>query len=558
MDSTAYNYRPIANMAAYCLSQGCVDSLKINFDPSAQIAGLCTDVLIGCMDPLADNYISSANTDSGSCIIAGCLDSMRPNYHASATHRSVCDPLLPGCTDSRAENYSPDYNVADEHSCRIVGCMVTSSVFFDPDATFNDACRCSGGTCDGSHRRLTHTVGCIDPTASDYNPTAVYHGACHYDVIGCTDSTAVNYLHAATTEASPSGCEFPTVGCTVATGTLNYDSLADELAGCVYIVTGCTDSGASNFVAAANQDDGSCRFDVYGCLDPNSFNFDSLATIASACNLVVPGCMDSLAETYAPDANVSPDAIPSWYTGSHYSPLCTYTVSGCLYPGASNYDSLATISDGSCYVLSPPPTPPPPVLPPSPLPPPPSPPPPSSPPLFPPPPPLPPSPPPPFPPPSAQPFAPPPRPPSPPPLPPPSPPPPPSLPPLFVTCGCQEGVDGAIDEERYICIKIERGLRRCRGGFEGQGCPSDMTECSAPPDSIPPVVAVGGVSSALSEPVSGGSALLEPVSGGSALNTPCNNYWKANKCSRKVAKNKCHKRKVSTRCQASCGLCVSG
>jgi len=85
-----------------------------------------------------------------------------------------------------------------------------------------------------------------------------------------------------------------------------------------------------------------------------------------------------------------------------------------------------------------------------------------------------------------------------------------------------------------------------------------MTECSAPPDSIPPVVAVGGVSSALSEPVSGGSALLEPVSGGSALNTPCNNYWKANKCSRKVAKNKCHKRKVSTRCQASCGLCVSG
>eukprot|EP00966_Prymnesium_polylepis_P145748 3366641-Prymnesium_polylepis.1 len=44
---------------------------------------------------------------------------------------------------------------------------------------------------------------------------------------------------------------------------------------------------------------------------------------------------------------------------------CRYAIPGCMAPFAYNYDSVATVDDGSCAVLSPPPSPPPPLSPPS-------------------------------------------------------------------------------------------------------------------------------------------------------------------------------------------------
>ena len=45
------------------------------------------------------------------------------------------------------------------------------------------------------------------------------------------------------------------VPCSIASGTLNYDSMASLLSGCVFMHAGCTDSAASNYVAAVNTDE---------------------------------------------------------------------------------------------------------------------------------------------------------------------------------------------------------------------------------------------------------------------------------------------------------------
>ena len=47
---------------------------------------------------------------------------------------------------------------------------------------------------------------------------------------------------------------------------------------CVYNVSGCTDSTALDFLPIANTDDG-CTFPVSGCTDATATNFDSTATM---------------------------------------------------------------------------------------------------------------------------------------------------------------------------------------------------------------------------------------------------------------------------------------
>ena len=84
MDSAAYNYREMANVAGgACLYQGCLDPYASNYDPSATLPGHCISIIYGCMDPTASNYYAQANRE-GLCLYIGCTDSTRPNYNPSA------------------------------------------------------------------------------------------------------------------------------------------------------------------------------------------------------------------------------------------------------------------------------------------------------------------------------------------------------------------------------------------------------------------------------------------------------------------------------------------
>jgi hypothetical protein len=72
-------------------------------------------------------------------------------------------------------------------------------------------------------------IGCLDPTASNYNPLAEEDsGACTY--LGCTDPDASNYSAMATEDSGD----------------------------CIFI--GCTDEDADNYDPKYNQDDGNCIY----------------------------------------------------------------------------------------------------------------------------------------------------------------------------------------------------------------------------------------------------------------------------------------------------------
>ncbi len=76
-------------------------------------------------------------------------------------------------------------------------------------------------------------VGCTDSTSLNYNSTAnLDDSSCIAKIFGCTDSTAFNYNDSANTDDSS----------------------------CVPIIAGCTDSTATNFNELANTDDGSCNY----------------------------------------------------------------------------------------------------------------------------------------------------------------------------------------------------------------------------------------------------------------------------------------------------------
>ena len=85
--------------------------------------------------------------------------------------------------------------------------------------------------------------------ADTYDSTAVTHdeAACAFAIVGCQDSAALNYFASANTAPSAESelaCDYPIVGCTIPSGTLNFDSNAVVLSGCVLVAEGCTDSGA--------------------------------------------------------------------------------------------------------------------------------------------------------------------------------------------------------------------------------------------------------------------------------------------------------------------------
>ena len=73
---------------------------------------------------------------------------------------------------------------------------------------------------------------------------------------------------------------------------------------------------------------------VFGCTDPIASNYDSTATVDDGTCTYVLGCTDSTANNYDPLATQDDGT-------------CTYNL-GCLDPLASNFDSLAVVDDGSC------------------------------------------------------------------------------------------------------------------------------------------------------------------------------------------------------------------
>ena len=473
MDSTATNYDPTANQDdGSCYISGCTDSLMFNYNPNATVAcnSCCIPIILGCTDPTMFNYDPAANTLDGSCIpyVYGCMDNTATNYNSLANspcngNNSCCvyTPIL-GCTDPLANNY--DANATqDDGSCTYnTGCMDSGSMgqtwwtnnyasstgvatypAYQP-SNYDNTAVVDDGSC-------IYPSGCTDPAMYNYDPSAVIDdGSCIAFTYGCMDNGSMgqawwdNNGYAASTGIAT----YP------ATQASNYDPSANTDDGsCTYDVYGCTDPLANNYDPTATVDDGSCVICanitmniftnvsqptspsynngvitighnagsddlinnynyMYDCVHSDgtvytsgygssggAFNFTNLpsgtytmiATSANGCTTSVTvilhdyvvGCSDSQANNY--DPNVTADDGSCVYSGcldasstggismfnhpnpgnNYVNPIaatydcsdvlngtdysCCGYVPGCTDPTATNYNPLATQDDGTCY-----------------------------------------------------------------------------------------------------------------------------------------------------------------------------------------------------------------
>ena len=255
----------------------------------------CIEKVFGCIDSLAVNYDTLANTDNGSCYYnPGCMNSSYLEYYTQGFTADYDDgtcltEALWGCMDSTAFNYDSLANI-DNGGCipEILGCMQPLAFNYNPQANTDD------GSC------IPYIYGCTDASMFNYDPNAnTDDGSCIPYIYGCTDTTMFNFNPTANAEYTPSNCEPYVYGCTDPS-MLNYNPQANtEDFSCIPYIYGCTDSTALNYDPLANTENGSCIEVVTGCMDQDAWNYESLANVddPSSC-LYDAGCIDGPGNPY--------------------------------------------------------------------------------------------------------------------------------------------------------------------------------------------------------------------------------------------------------------------
>ena len=254
----------------------------------------CVEKVFGCLDSLAVNYDSLANTSDSSCYYSpGCMNSSYLEYYTQGFVADYddgsCDTkAVWGCTDSLAFNYDSTANI-DNGGCVpvIFGCMESLAFNYNPNANTPDTC-------------IAYLYGCTDPTMFNFNSLAnADDGSCIPFVYGCTDTMMFNFNPLANAEYDPSNCVPYIYGCTDPS-MLNYNPDANtEDFSCIAYIYGCMDSTALNYDSLANTDNGSCIEIVTGCMDQGAWNYDILANVhdTSVC-LYDAGCITGPGNPY--------------------------------------------------------------------------------------------------------------------------------------------------------------------------------------------------------------------------------------------------------------------
>ena len=255
---TACNFDPNAGCSnGSCLFQACNDQSACNYQPGASCpGGIC--VYPGCTDASACNYSQSAGCEDGSCNYPQCGDENACNFSQQglcfdnaycdypATYYNcngqclldadadgICDQFeLTGCIDTSACNFNPLASVSD-NSCVYSGCTISSACNYQPSAGCDDG-SCIYPSCgDTSACNYVTNALCYNNGYCDY-PSLYYNcnGAClndndgdgvcnEFEIVGCTEPNACNYNP--TAEFSNGSCTYP--GCTTI-GACNYDPAA--------------------------------------------------------------------------------------------------------------------------------------------------------------------------------------------------------------------------------------------------------------------------------------------------------------------------------------------
>ena len=201
----------------------------------------------------------------------------------------------------------------------------------------------------------TNAAG-VDSISSEWlvypNETWTYLGThnptCQTAIFGCTDSLAINFDSTATVDDG--SCIFPPVDCY---GIVNGISIIDSCGVCqpaiiynyvthvatpLFTDTSSVVLGPTEMIVSADSPmNPYWNSSCSGCTDPTALNYDSTATIDDG---------SCIAIVYG---CTDPAAI-NYFPGANLDDGSCCYVAGCTDPTAPNYNPLACIDDGSCSI----------------------------------------------------------------------------------------------------------------------------------------------------------------------------------------------------------------
>ena len=379
----------------------------------------CTpNAILGCTTPGFTEYNPQATQDDGSCItpvILGCTDPTSPDYDSIANTMDI----IPQCqytlviTDAAQDGWfgawlgvlqdtttfgpfmmGPNDGYSETFTISLSALSPVELMFFAPGNSVTTANQCgfyligpegdttlSGGTNSWLDPMLQFpyryngvpycgnyctegVIGCMDSTALNYNPLANMPDICTPIVFGCTNSLAFNYDPLANVDDST--CVSIIIGCMDSTA-FNFNPTANtnDPLSCIPVIPGCMDDTMFNYNPAANTDDGTCIPIVFGCTDLLAFNYNPLAnTNNNSCLPIVFGCTDVTAFNFNPLANTDDSTCIAYIYGCtdvtmwNYNSLantdngsCEPFIYGCMDSTAFNYDPLANTDNGTCEMF---------------------------------------------------------------------------------------------------------------------------------------------------------------------------------------------------------------
>ena len=252
---------------------GCSNSLAVNYNSAADINDDSCEFPAGygCTDSLACNYDNSAEEDNGTCSYP------EDGFDCEGNCKT---PIF--FSGSGVDTLDIFFSI---HSCN-------GDLIFNNGYTNSEFSLCAGDLSNG------YAIQMLDFTGDGWEGNYLNIGEYSYTledgyyqaflatcgVMGCMDSTALNYNSDASTD----------------------DGSCDRL--------GCTAEWADNFDELATTDDGSCViYDVPGCMDVSAFNYDVEATQDDgSCISVINGCMNSSMSNYNSEANTDDGSCVSW------------------------------------------------------------------------------------------------------------------------------------------------------------------------------------------------------------------------------------------------------
>jgi hypothetical protein len=328
--------------------EGCTSSYACNYNPAATCDdGSCDLSCAGCTDPTAANFDPAATINDGSC--CGGENYITFNVNGAPTSADYMEFYGFGA-------FIP-LGTGNTSGCVPDGCWnayIYQSVFDSSDVwslvDANGLVLAQGSPQDFSYGvpiSINAIEGCPDPSACNYNPasTCYDYAQCSYACFGCTNPSAGNYDPTATIDDGSCCDVYYTI---VADGPMYWNAWSYGSSGYSYGYypdqSGfCIFDGCYNFATGSPYD---YELGLNPVVNWQLLDADGNVVIAGSTQTgaavpfstenSVEGCQDVTACNFNPNATCANQS------------LCDYGCFGCTNPEANNYDSEATIDDGSC------------------------------------------------------------------------------------------------------------------------------------------------------------------------------------------------------------------